>query len=80
MRYQNVTKQYCFNVSNAFIYVTRRSYLNYCILAWGYEHKRISKFRKKLSNSLKFKHLFELNIIKCYYKLFLFKKNHSTKL
>ena len=64
------------------------SHLNYCTLAWGYEHKRITKLQKKAIRiihmarysshtdplfkkirSLKFKDLFELNILKFYYKL-----------
>ena len=64
------------------------SHLNYCKLAWGYEHKRITKLQKKAIRiihmarysshtdplfkkirSLKFKDLFELNILKFYYKL-----------
>ena len=64
------------------------SHINYCTLAWGYEHKRITKLQKKAIRiihmarysshtdplfkkirSLKFKDLFELNILKFYYKL-----------
>ena len=64
------------------------SHLNYCTLAWGYEHKRFTKLQKKAIRiinmarysshtdplfkkirSLKCKDMFELNILKVYYKL-----------
>ena len=64
------------------------SHLNYCTLAWDYEHQRITKLQKKAIiiihmaryssqtdplfkkiRSLKFKDLFELNILKFYCKL-----------
>ena len=65
-------------------------HLNYCTLAWCYEHKRITKLQKKAIRiihmarysshtshdplfkkirSLKFKDLFELNILRFCYKL-----------
>lgn len=64
------------------------SHLNYCLLAWGFELKRIYKLQKKIVriitnsnfiahsdplfkklNILKIKDLFELNLLKFFYKL-----------